>query len=126
MLKEVTPVNRIFMNASMSGLISVTSLASNIAYKDSVAIQYSWTGNPTGTFDLQGSVDYNPGQPQSNGTFNAGNWVSLTLSPAPIALGSQSVLINCQQLAFPWCRTVYTNTSGSGLLSGVLFAKSLG
>ncbi len=126
MLKEVTPVNKIFNSASMSATLVVTSLISNISYKDSVSLQYKWTGNPTGAFDVQGSVDYNPGQPQSNGTYNSGTWTSITLSPAPIATGSSSVLIDMNQLSFPYIKTVYTNTSGSGLLTGYLFAKSLG
>lgn len=128
MLKEITPVNKIFVNASMSGTIAATSLISNIAYKDSVAYQYVWTGTPSGTFDVQGSVDYNPGQPQSNGAFNAGTWTSLVFSPIPQATGSGSsnVLINMNQLAFNYIKTVYTNSTGSGVLTGSLVAKSLG
>lgn len=128
MLKEVTPVNQVFTNGTMSGTTTITSLASNISYKDSIAYQLNWTGIPTGTFSVQGSVDYNPGLPQSNGGFNPGHWTALTLSPSPAATGSGSsqILINMNQLAFPWIRIQYTNTTSSGVLSGYLFAKSLG
>lgn len=128
MLKEITPVNRVITNASMSGVALVTSLASNISYKDSVAYQVQWSGIPSGAFDVQGSVDYNPGLPQSNGSPNAGRWTSITLSPTISAAGSGSsqALINLNQLAFPWIRIAYTNSSGQGVLNGYLFAKSLG
>ncbi len=111
----------------MTGTTVLTSLPSNIKYKDSVAVQLSWTGTPTGTFAVQGSVDYNPGQPQSGGGQNAGHWTAIPLSPPPIASGSaDQILMNLDQLAFPWIRVVYTNVSGTGVLTGYISAKSLG
>lgn len=125
MLKETTPVNVIFTTASMFGTLTVLSLPSNISYKDSVAYQVQWTGNPTGTFDVHGSVDYNPGQPQSNGAPNSGHWIPLGLTINTSSSGSDN-LVNLNQLGFPWIRMAYTNSTGSGVLSGYLFAKSLG
>lgn len=128
-LKEVTPVFSIFVagNQTMTGTATLTSLPSNILYKDSVAIALNYTGTPNGTFSVQGSNDYNPGLPQSAGTVNAGTWVALSLSPAPVASGSAAnILLNLNQLAFPWIRVQYTNTSSTGVLTGNIVAKSLG
>lgn len=125
MLKETTPVNRVFTDASMSGTVTLLSLPSNISYKDSVAYQTQWSGIPSGTFDVQGSVDYNPGQPQSNGSPNPGKWIPLGLTIGTTSSGSDN-LINLNQLAFPWIRLAYTNSSGQGVLNAYLFAKSLG
>lgn len=134
MLKEITPVNQIFNalnnNQTMTGTNVLTSVVSNVWYKDSVAIQLQWTGTPTGTFVVQGSLDYNPQLAQNSnqsGAPNNGTWTSLVLSSTPAASGSSGqALINLNQLGFPYIRTQYTNASGTGVLTGFLSAKSLG
>lgn len=112
----------------MSGLITVTSLPTGIQYKDSVGYQFQWTGTPAGSFAIQTSADYNPGLPQSGGAYNAGNWNSYSLSPAPVASGSGSYLatVEISQCSMPWIRAQYTNSSSSGVLTGYIFCKSLG
>lgn len=117
-------------NQTMTGTSTLTSIPTNIKYRDSVAIQLQWTGTPTGTFSVQGSLDYSPGLPQTAappGGANPGTWTPITLSPAPVASGSSGViLLNLNQLAFPWIRVQYTNASGTGVLTGYISAKSLG
>lgn len=115
----------------MTGTAILVSLPTNISYKDSYAIELVWTGTPTGIFAVQGSVDYNPGLPQSAGTANAGNWVNIPVvdvnNATPTAAGAAGVsLINMNQLAFPWIRVKYTNSAGSGSLTATIFGKSLG
>lgn len=127
MLKEISPVYQNIVNGVMTGTTVILSVPTNITYKDSIAIQLQWTGSAVGTFEVQGSLDYNPGAPQSGGTANAGNWISLTLSPSPAASGTASqILINLNQLSFPWIRVKYTNASSTGTLNGYISAKSLG
>lgn len=131
MLKEIGESYQNFSallnNQTMTGTNTLTSAQTNIKYKDSVGIQLQWTGTPSGTFQVQGSLDYNPGLPQSGGTANAGTWTNITLSPTPGASGSAGqILINMNQLGFPWIQVTYTNISGTGVLTGYIMTKSLG
>jgi hypothetical protein len=131
MLKEITPSYPIFNNASMTGSTTITSLQTNVGYKDSVSIELVWTGTPTGNFFVQGSNSYNPGTPQT-GTPNAGTWTTIpvvdpTTGQTPQASGQAGQnLINLKQAGFPWIQVVYTNASGTGTLNAVIYAKSLG
>lgn len=125
--KEVSLPFQVCASATMSGTSVFTSSATSIIYRDSLAYQFNWTGNPTGTFQIQGSVDYNPGLPQSAGTFNSGNWNPVTITPTPTAAsGSATYLVNMNQLAFSYARFQYTNASGSGVLGAWTCGKSLG
>lgn len=128
--KSVSHPYQIFASTAVSGTQAVTSSVTNVLYRDSVAFQFSWTGNPQGTFDIQASIDYGQGTPQSKGlneSVNVGTWTSLTLSPsATIGSGTLSIMVNANQLSFAAVRTVYTNSTGSGVLTGWTCAKSLG
>lgn len=80
---------------------------------------------PTGVVYINGSVDYNPGQPQSAGTLNAGSWVTITSQ----TIGSGTampLLFNLNQLAMPWTQLVFTSSTSSGTISAYFTAKSLG
>lgn len=124
-IKNVNLPFQVTASASMSGTTVYVSSVTNVMYHDSVAVQYNWTGNPTGTFQIEGSVDYNPGLPQT-GAMNAGKWNALSLSPTPTTTSSTSYLVNMNQLSFSWLRTVYTNSTGSGVLAIWVCGKSLG
>lgn len=131
MLKEISPVYQTFTNAAMSGTAVIVSSISAIQYKDSISFQMQWTGTPSGSFAVQGSLDYNPGNPQTGGPANTGTWTSVNAldvnGNAPNALGAAGqILFNMNQLAFPWVRMQYTNISGTGTLNGYFMAKSLG
>jgi hypothetical protein len=122
---------QLFNGASMTGSATLTSNVTNVMYRDSVAIQLQWSGTPNGTFYVQGSLDYNPGTPQSEGGVNAGTWTTVPVvdvnNNPPVASGSAgSILINMNQVAFPWLRVQYTNSSSTGTLTGYVGAKSLG
>lgn len=111
--------------------VNYISTTSSILYKDNIGLQYAFTGNATGQIDVQLSNDYNPGQPQSAGSYNAGTWTSLTQTspntlPAVIGSGTSSVFINLTQINASYIRTVWTNSSGSGVITGIFTAKSLG
>lgn len=128
-VKQVSPPFQLCASASMSGTNIYISSVTGILYRDSVAYQMTWTGIPTGTFDVQGSVDYNAGLPQSAGDLNNGTWTSVALTPAPTATGSggaSNILINMNQLSFPYVRIQYTNSTGSGVMAIYTTAKSLG
>lgn len=133
-LKAVVPVYQVFNSTTgqaMTGTAVLTSLPTEITRKDNVAYELSWSGTPTGTFVVQGSVSYNPGTPQSGGAVSAGVWTTLVVTDqngnAPVASGAAGqILMNLNELSFPWVRVQYANTSGSGTLSGYVSGKSIG
>lgn len=121
--KDVLKPYLIVTNGNMASA-SITSSATNIQYLDNVCIELIFTGTPTGAFEVQGSVDY---QQDANGNItNAGHWVPITLPSSPVASGvAGTILIDMNQLSFPYIRVVYTRTSGSGTLNAYIGAKQL-
>ncbi len=76
---------------------------------------------------MQGSLDYKPGLPQSESPQNAGTWTSITLSPtAVVSSAISNYLINMYGVGFPWIKVVYTNSTASGLMTGLHFSKNYG
>jgi hypothetical protein len=113
----------------MSGTNVYTSSVTGILYRDSISYQFAWTGTPSGNFDVQGSIDYNAGLPESAGSLNAGTWTSIPLTPVATITGSggaSNVLANLFDLAFPYTRFQYTNSTGSGVLGSWVSGKSFG
>lgn len=113
----------------MTGTVAYTSSVTGILYRDSISYQFAWTGTPSGNFDVQGSIDYNPGLPESAGSLNAGTWTSVPLIPVATITGSGgavNVLANLLDLGYPYSRFVYTNSTGSGVLGCWIAAKSFG
>lgn len=102
---------KIITNGDMSG--NLTSLVTSIKNTDNVSLYFSWTGTPNGSFSVYGNLNN-----------DVVNGVPLTLTPSPVAIGtSGSILINMQQLAFPYIYVVYTKTSGSGTLQVSISGK---
>lgn len=102
----------------------ITSSVTNIEHLDNVAIQLHWTGTPTGDFKVQVSVDYE--QDSLGNVKVAGNWVDVTLSPAPVAAGiAGDIFIDLNQLAAPWIRVFYDRTGGTGTLDSFISAKMI-
>lgn len=132
MNKEVSPRYQTLTDGVMTGTTVLTSVPTGIGYRDSISIQLIWTGTPVGTFSIEGSVNYNPGLPQSgSGPVNAGTWDPLPVvtesGVVPAAAGSaNSNLVNLEWLGFPWIRAVYTNASSTGVLNVWIYAKSAG
>lgn len=108
------------------GSATVTSAVSNIEYLDNVGIQIGFptTGSPVGTFDVQVSIDY--AQDANGNVTNTGNWVSLTLSPVPVAnVSANQIYIDLNQLSSPWIRLLYTKTSGTGTFQAYICGKQV-
>lgn len=118
-LNQYKIVNAVSMGAD------ITSSPVNIKFLDNISIELDFTGTPTGTFQIQGSVSYNQSVPM-NVQDNAGFWVPITLPTSPVASGAAGqILIDMNQLSFPWIRVVYVRTSGTGTLTGWISAKSV-
>lgn len=110
MPKTLTPIHAI-QAGNMSG--NLTTAVIPIQFEDNMAIQCIWSGTPTGTIAIQGSVD------------NV-NFVTVPPSPAiSQPAGSAGVLLaNYAQLAFSYLKVTYTAGSGSGTLDVWLSGKS--
>lgn len=110
---------------NMSG--TLTSSVTTISGLDNVAIQLSWTGTPTGTFQVQGSLDYSaPNLAYGGPVLNAGVWTPLAFSTPPVASGAAgSIFLDLNQLSFPYIRVVYTPTSGTGSLDMWISGKAV-
>lgn len=131
-VKNVSPPFQFYSALDVTGTSAVyTSSASSILYKDNIGLQYAFTGNAQGEIKLELSNDYNPGLPESAGGFLAGTWVSLTQTapntlPATIGSGTSALFVNLTQISASYIRSVWTNSSGSGTITGYFVAKSLG
>lgn len=98
-----------------------TSTVVNIQDFDDVAVEFVWTGTPTGTFEVDCSLDYD------SQVAGSGTWVPLPLSPAPAAAGAAgSILIDLTQLGSPYLRVRYLHSGSTGTLDVYAFAKALG
>lgn len=106
----------------MSG--NITSPVTNVQFLDNISIQLNFTGTPTGTFDVEVSVNHE--QDSQGVVTESGNWVALPLNPAPVASGSaDQIIIDLNQISQPWIRVVYTAGSGSGSLNMIISAKMI-
>lgn len=103
---------------------SLTSTIVNIQYLDNICISFVFSGSPVGTFSIEGSNTYN--QTPEGSITSVGTWTPIVLNPVAIAAGtSGSVLLDLNQLSFPWIRAIYTKTSGTGTLTATISGKML-
>lgn len=94
------------------------------SFQDNIGIQLKWIGTPTGTFGVQVSNDYYPGDSFSSS--NAGTWtdqpfgvfsggsftIGLTIDTGGAA---NNAAISLSGVPFAYYRIVFTYASGSGL-----------
>lgn len=104
----------------------IISSVTQVQYSDNMIYQFKWTGNPSTTFFIQSSVDYNPGTPMSHGTVNAGTWDSIALNPVPTTASGTSYSVNIQFLAGPYIRAMAVTSSGSGTITAMTSGKTVG
>lgn len=95
---------------------TITSDPVALSFEDNIGIQVKWTGTPTGSFDVQVSLD-----PTNLG------WQSVPFSPAPTApsgsAGTDWLQVNQSPAAF--VRLVYTRASSTGALFAKISLKSV-
>jgi hypothetical protein len=105
---------------------SLTSAVSNIQGVDNIAYQVNFSGSPVGTFDVQVSMDFQPGVSPNSAPANSGTLISLPLSSPVAASGSAgAAYLDLNQVSAPFIRIVYTKTSGTGSLDALIVAKSI-
>jgi hypothetical protein len=120
--KSNLPKFQILTAGDMSSSTPLVSAVTNIEHLDNIALQFNFSGTPTGAFAVEVSVDY--AQDANGNVTNPGTWVPMALSPAPAAAGAAgSIFIDIQMTSAPWIRSKYTKASGSGLLDMWISAK---
>jgi len=95
--------------------VVISSKFKEVAYLDNLGVQFVFDGaNPLGSFDVWVSIDKE-------------NWVPITLTPAPVALGApDTIFINLQSLAAPYIMLTFTPSVGSvGSLTAYLTGKAI-
>lgn len=92
---------------------NLTSAVTDIRWLDNIVLYLSWTGTPTGTFQVEVSPE-------------GSTWYNLLLVPAPAASGSASTArISLNQLPDAYIRVSYTATSSTGALTVKIAGKML-
>lgn len=84
------------------------------------AVELVWTGTPTGTFSIDGSID------NVKAASSVVNWYPTGTAIDSPAGASGSTLVNLTGIGFRWIRVSYVSTSGSGSLNITLFGKGIG
>lgn len=120
--KNFLPAYSVINAVSMAA--SITSSVTDVRYLDNLLYQVIWTGTPTGTFDLQCSLDYQVGSGST--VLNSGTWSSIPLSSVVNPSGSASnTIIYIIEMPAPFLRLVYTRTSGTGTLTAYISGKAI-
>lgn len=81
------------------------------------AIEAVWTGSPTGTLKIEGSIENVPSAEDVTRWYDTGTSVG-----SPAGSGS-STLVNLAGVGFRWLRVVYERSGGSGSLDITGFGK---
>lgn len=105
---------------------TLTSPPTSVKMLDDVGYAFSWTGAPVGTFNIQCSADYRPGQFPDEAPQFAGTWTTMTLSTPITASGTpDNAYADLTLISAPWVRLQYVAVSGTGSLSVWVTGKSL-
>lgn len=109
------------MSSSFISTPTIFPYTDNISYQINII-----TSNSSGTFHIQGSLDYRPNNALSAPGV-AGNWANLTLSGTPAAAGANdTILININECPYNALRVIYTSTvAGTGTCDIFVMAKGL-
>lgn len=95
----------VITSGALSG--ALTSSVTDIRYLDNISVQLSASGNPTGTLNVQASLD-------------KVSWVTFTSASLT---APDVVVFDLHDLSFPYIRTTYTRTGGSGTLDALVSGK---
>lgn len=119
--RPLMPPMPVIVDGSMSG--NITSLVTIISNMSMMSYSYTWVGTtPIGVITVEVSDDY---AQNSDGTVkNAGTWTALPLSALTNVSGNTGAgFIDIDMLGAQAIRTVYTFTSGTGILNAIFKGK---
>ncbi len=113
-------------DVSMTGTTTITSDPLPLDQIFGFAVQASWTGTPEGVFSLQASSQSPMGsQVGSGGPDPITLWDTIAGSAASAVGSSGSFMWNVNTAFYRYVRLVYTNTTGTGLLSAIVSVKGV-
>lgn len=116
-------------NGAMTGTTTLLSSGLYVGNLDSIGIEVTWTGTPTGTLSIAGSVSAIDQFLVNNvpKIVPAVNYYALTFVPALTQPSGSAggYLIDLQQYPFPYLQIQYANSTGTGVLNAYLFGKDL-
>lgn len=111
--------------AAQSLSATFSSKPTMIPYLDNCAYQINiTTSNSTGTFSVQGSLDYEQAKFDQLGI--TGNWIDLSLGGGTptISAANDNIIINLNQVPFNALRLHYTSTvAGTGTVDILFMSK---
>lgn len=104
---------------------SITGSPIRIEFLDNIAMQIIATNsNAVGTFSVEGSLDCKFSE--GGVVVNSGTWTAITLSPVPtLASANATILLDLNQLSFPYIRLKYTRVSGTGTVTAYISGKAV-
>lgn len=91
---------------------SILSLTVDIPFLDNISIEIAWTGTPTGTFKVLGSVSKN-------------NFNPISASIQPPAGSAGSTMVSFQNQGFQQVELQYIGSSGTGFLNAWIGGKEV-
>jgi len=114
---------QIWNNQALSGTSTVNSSPVSILMLDNIGLQLNVSGTSNGTFTVQISIDY--AKDAEGNVTNAGHWISLGVTQVLTSGSPNEIYFDLNQLSATWVRVSYTNTSGSGNVTGFASGKGL-
>lgn len=111
----------LIQNGVMTGVTTLTSANQFVGNLDNIGIEFAWTGTPTGTLNVNGSVSAVIPHAAAVGYY------PMTFSPAlqNPAGSATGFILSLQQFPWPYFNVTYTNVSGTGVLNVYYFSKDL-
>lgn len=108
-----TPLTGV-LTGTMTDSSTIYTNIQNLINTDNQGLEITWTGTPTGTISVYGSV-------------SGINFYSLTFNPVITqpAGAAGGYLIDISQYPWPYMYVAYTNSSGTGALSIWICSKDL-
>lgn len=102
--------------------VTQTSVAFPVNQVIGYSAQFVWTGSPVGTIKIQVSDD--PGTTASSPSQQPTHWTDYSGSTISVS-GAGNGTFNVNDAFYNWIRFVYTASSGSGTISGILNTKGI-
>lgn len=126
-------MKQLIIPSGYSGVMSGTNMIKSAPFWlvkfSGCSFQPVWSGDPAGTFTVMVSNDF---QPAANGStlmpINAGTWTALpgATIPANPSGSAGNTFVSIYASCAYWVQLWYTNTTGTGTLSGTFVGKYSG
>ena len=107
--KFIEPVS-LMTDQAVSGTDTINSTSLDIRTCKAAAFIVKWTGDPTGSLAVYGSMEKSV-------------WVDMGISTTQPSGTATNALIDIQYTAIPYVRVGYTNASGTGAFNVIGSAK---